>query len=252
MTSVGQKPIELSWRVFGLGLVAVSIAGFYWGDFVSGQPVPKWIPDRTALAYAAAVFMLAVGVAVQWRRTVTWATAAIVVYYGIIVLLLMNGPVIFKNYTVYAAYFGVAEPLSFIAAATIIYAATADMDATRAAQLTRLARIVFGACAVFYGGAHFFYLNETAPMIPNWLPPNQIFWTYATGVFHVASGIALITGVQARLAAILAAVMYALFIPLVFVPILTTQPGAFRWTELATNIVLIGVAWTIADSLKRR
>ncbi len=64
MVANDNRRIELSWRVFGLGLVAVSIAGFYWGDFVSGQPVPKWIPDRTVLAYAAAVSMLVVGVAV--------------------------------------------------------------------------------------------------------------------------------------------------------------------------------------------
>jgi len=26
----------------------------------------------------------------------------------------------------------------------------------------------------------------------------------------------------------------------------------FRWTELATTVALIGVAWTVADSFKRR
>ncbi len=244
--------IETGWRILGLGIIAFAAIGFVWGDFLSGQPVPKWFPERTALAYAAAVFMLVAGLGIEWRRTVAWTAAALVAYFGLLVLLIENGRVIFKNLTVYGAYFGVAEPLSIVAGALIIYAATADMDVLRAVRLTRAAQLTFGACAVFFGGAHFVYLSLTAPLIPKWLPPSQEFWAYATGLFHIASGIAIITGIQARLAANLAAVMYALFIPLVFVPVLQTEPSAFRWTELATTIVLIGVALTVADSLKRQ
>jgi hypothetical protein len=66
------------------------------------------------------------------------------------------------------------------------------------------------------------------------------------------AGVAVLAGVQARLAAILAAVMYASFIPLVFAPVLMADPAnAFRWTECAMTVVLIGVASTVADSLKR-
>ena len=39
--------------VFGLGVVAMAILGFVLGDFIPGQPLPKWFPDRTVLAYAA-------------------------------------------------------------------------------------------------------------------------------------------------------------------------------------------------------
>jgi uncharacterized membrane protein len=241
--------MEWGWRVYGLGIVAVSLVAFAF----SGQPVPKWLPERAVFAYAAAAFLLVAGLGMELRRTVTWAAAALIVYYVLFVLLLENGPAIVGSYDSYGTYFAVAEPLSFAAAALIVYAATSDMDATRAARLTRLAQLAFGACAVFFGGAHFVYLDLTAPLIPTWLPPSQEAWAYATGVFHIAAGIALLTGIQARLAAILAAVMYASFIPLVFVPVLMKQPAsAFRWTELATTIVLIGVAWTIADSLKPR
>ncbi|HWA90568.1 MAG TPA: hypothetical protein VG889_11060 [Rhizomicrobium sp.] len=247
------KTMELSWRVYGAGIVALGIVGFVWGDFVSGQPVPKWFPDRAALAYAAAAFMLVAGLGMQVRRTVVWAAAALALYYTLIVFVLMNGRVIFANYAVFGAYSGAAEPLAIAAGAWIVTAMSAELDAARAALLARIARFAFGICAVLFGLAHFAYMEYTAPLVPAWLPPGQVFWGYATGVFHILGGLAILGGVQARLAAHLLAAMYAAFLPLVFVPVLVSETAsAFRWTECATTIALVGTAWIVADSLKRR
>jgi len=58
-------------------------------------------------------------------------------------------------------------------------------------------------------------MNLTSPLVPKWLPPTQEFWAYATGFGHIAAGVAILTGVQARLAAILLTAMFASFTPLV-------------------------------------
>ena len=55
-------------------------------------------------------------------------------------------------------------------------------------------------CAIFFGGAHFAYPAATIPLVPAWLPPSQAFWAYATGLFHIAAGVAVLIGVRARLA----------------------------------------------------
>ena len=246
------KTRGFGWRVYGLGVMALGLVCLAWRDFDAGQPVPKSFPDRAVLAWAAAVFMLAAGAAVEWRRTAAWGAAALAAYYTLVVVILMDGRVALAHPTEYGAYSGAAEPLAIAAGGLIIYAANARIDTVLAARVTRLGRLTFGVCALLFGGAHFVYMNLTAPLVPAWLPPSQMFWGYATGVAHIAAGIAILTGVQARLAAILLTVMFAAFTPLVHLPMLLAgHTSAFIWSENALNLALTGVAWVVADSLAR-
>ncbi|HEY6482550.1 MAG TPA: DoxX family protein [Steroidobacteraceae bacterium] len=240
------------WRVYGAGVIALGMVCLAWGNFDPGQPVPKDFPERTALAYAVAAFMLLAGAAVEWRRTAVWGAAALTAYYALVVVILLNGRLLLTHYAEFGTYSGIAEQLAIAAAGLIVYAASAQLDAALAARLTRLGRLAFGFCALLFGGAHFFYLNLTVPLVPKWLPPTPQFWAYATGVGHIAAGIAILTGVQARLAAILLTAMYASFTPLVHVPLLLADPASrWIWSENALNLALVGVAWVVADSLAR-
>ncbi|OOG46681.1 hypothetical protein B0E50_11770 [Rhodanobacter sp. C01] len=241
------------WRVYGLGVMALGMLCLAWGTFDTGQPVPSDFPGRNALAHAVAAFMLVAGAAVEWRRTVAWGAAALTAYYTLIVIVLMNGRVVLAHYAEYGTYEGIAEQLAIAAGGLIIYAANARIDATLAARLTRLGQLAFGICALIFGGAHFVYMNLTAPLVPKWLPPSQEFWGYATGLGHIAAGLALLTSVRARLAAILLTAMYASFTLLVHGPMLVANPSS-HWimSENALNIALTGAAWVVADSLRPR
>lgn len=251
--TAASTPIALGWRVYGLGVMALAMVCLAWGDFDPGQPVPKGFPDRTALAYAAAAFMLVAGAALQWRRTTARAAAALAAYYALVVVVLMNGRVVLAHRAEFGAYSGAAEQLAIAAGALIVYARSAAIDAALAARLTRLGQLAFGVAAVLFGGAHFVYMSLTAPLVPRWLPPTQEFWGYATGVAHVAAGVAILTGVQARLAAILLTVMFASFSPLVHWPMLLAEPSSrMNWSENALNVALTGAAWVVAGSLARR
>ncbi|HWA29746.1 MAG TPA: hypothetical protein VG867_01550 [Rhizomicrobium sp.] len=237
------------WRIYGLGIIALAVVCLIWGDFHGGQPVPKDFPARTALAYTVALFMLVAGIALEWHKTTLWAAAALAAYYGIVVVLLMNGRLVLRNLDIYGAYDSMAEEVAIAAGAFIIWASLAKLDAANAARVIRIAQIAFGISAIVFGGAHFVYMNLTAPLVPEWLPPNQLFWGYATGVFHIAGGLAIIANVRARLAATLLVVMYAIFTVFALVPGLLAKSSFFGWTEIATSIVLTGVAWVVADSL---
>lgn len=239
-------------RVYGLGVMALGIVCLAFGAFDPGQPVPKDFPFRTALAYAAGAFMLVAGAAVEWRRTAACGAAALSAYYALVVVMLMNGRLVFAHYAEYGTYSGIAEQLAIAAAALIVYAGSAGIDAALAARLRRLGQLAFAVCALLFGGAHFVYMNLTAPLVPKWLPPTQEFWAYATGVGHIAAGVAILADVQARLAAILLTAMFASFTPLVHAPMLLADPARhMNWSENALNLALIGAAWVVADSLGR-
>jgi uncharacterized membrane protein len=240
------------WRVYGVGVAALGLTCLAFGDFNPGQTVPKNFPVRTALAYSAGAFMVVAAAAIEWRRTAAWGAAALTGYYAVFVLLLMNGRLLLSGYAVYGTYENIAMQLALAASALIVYATIAQIDSALTVRLTRLGRVAFGVCPIIWGGAHFIYMNLTAPLVPKWLPPGQVFWGYVTGVCFVAAGLAILTGIQARLAAILLTVMVASFGLLANGPMLVADPSShFNWTESALNLALIGAAWVVADSLAR-
>ncbi len=244
--------MAFGWRVYGLGVMAVGTACLAFGDFDPGQPMPEKFPVRTALAYAAGAFMVAAAVAVEWRRTAAWGAAALTVYYALFVVILMNGRLLLTDYAVFVTYENIAMQLAIAAGGLIVYAATADVDAALCVRLTRVGQLAFGVCSLVFGAAHFVYMNLTAPLVPKWLPPTQAFWGYATGVGFVAAGVAILTRVQARLAAILVAAMLASFGLLANGPmLLADHANHMNWTESAVNLVVTGAAWVVADSLAR-
>ena len=240
----------LGWRVYGVGVMALGIVCLTFADFHPGQPVPKDFPERTVLAYVAATFMLLAGAAIEWRRTTAWSAAALTAYFGFVVVILMNGRLLLAHFAEFGPYESIAIELAITMGALIVYATHANIGVALAVRLTRLGQMAFAICALVFGAAHFFYMNLTAPLVPKWLPPSQEFLAFATGAAHIAAGVAILTRVQARLAAILLTIMFASFTPLVHIPMLLATPSShWIWNENAVNIALIGAAWVLADSL---
>jgi uncharacterized membrane protein YphA (DoxX/SURF4 family) len=267
--------IPLGIRIYGLGAIATGLVGLAWGDFaLQWEPVAASFPGRTALAYLFSALLVVAGVAVNWRRSSASLGAAALVGLYAVVVVHMHGAQIVQHPGAFVAWDGAAEQLALLAGglASYTYLAIVRADVTPGtdvrfgadvgpgadvgagvgapAQLSRVALISMGVCLLMFGLAHFLYLDFTASMVPAWLPGGQRFWAILTGAAHLLAGAALLSGIKARLAAILLTVMFASFSVLVHLPTLIADPHShLNWVINAINLALTGAAWAMATAL---
>ena len=108
------------------------------------------------------------------------------------------------------------------------------------------ARLVFGVCTIGHGVMHFVFFKFTADFIPAWIPGHD-FWAAATGVAQIAAGVAILSGILGRLAAILTGAMYASWFPLVHIPRVMAHPQSHQeWTSLGIAAALAASALLVA------
>jgi uncharacterized membrane protein len=246
--------MNLGSRVYGLAAVLLGLVGLAWGDFAAvWQPVPDEIPGRTTLAYIAAIALISGGVALQRPRTAWMGALGLAILYAIFALLWVPRVVGFPK--IFATWSGTAEQLALAIGGVAAYAsvrrrAAGPAGGAAAIKMTRAGRLVFGLCLVAFGTAHLIYTNETAAMVPAWLPPGQRAWALATGACHLLAGLALLSGVWALLAARLVTAMFIGFGLFVWAPQLLRGPGDhMAWAGNAVNFALIGAAWAVASSI---
>lgn len=248
---------QVALRIYGLAAVAFGLVGLVWGDFAAvWQPVPKTLPGRTALAYAVAAVLLLAGLGIQWRRSAAACALTLTILYSLGVLLL-HVPNVIAQPSVFVMWSGTAEQLALVAGGMVAYAfcaePIAELVTPSADRLLRIGRLLFGVCLIVFGLAHLFYLKATADFVPAWVPPGQVFWAYATAAGHFAAGAALLSGIAARIAAMLLTAMFVCFGILVHAPTLFNDPHThFNWAANAMNFALIASAWLITASIRPR
>lgn len=232
--------------VYGASAVVLGLVGLAWGDFAAvWQPVPE-LPGRVVLAYLTGIVLIASGVGLVWRRSARASATTLALLYFIFAMLWVPRVVAYPR--LLGTWNGVFEQLALVAAALTYLAALRGPN--DGATLQRVARILFGVCLLSFGATHFDALKETAELVPKWLPPSPRFWAAATGVFHIAAGLAILTDVSAVLAARLFAAMLIVFGALVWSPLLIANVHVHQvWAGNAINLTLIGAAWLMADSI---
>jgi uncharacterized membrane protein len=239
--------------IFATTMVALGIMGLCKGDVSAiWQPVPKDMPARETLVYLCNLISVASGVGLLWQRTAAIAARVLLLWF-LLWLLLLRLPGFSRGFTV-DVYWAACQTAVMLAAAWVLYTWFAtDWDQKRLGFVAgesglRIARMLYGFALIPFGLAHFTYLKQTAILVPGWLPWHAA-WAYLTGATFIAAGVAIITGLWARLAAGLSTLQMGLFLVLVWIPkIAAGSMTAFQWGEVVVTCALTSAGWVVTDS----
>lgn len=213
------RPSLFIGRCFFLaGLIALSILGFFYRDFIIGRP-PAWSFINNlnpGLAYLsnAAVILAAIAVLTKQKAK----TAAFVIG-GLILLLSLSRHLANSMQDWLNTY----KTLALIGGCLIT---AASFEANRKIQdILIWAGSVF--LAIFFiasGYAHFKFADFVKGFIPDYIP-FHVFFTYFTALALIAGGIGVLIPVVRKWAALLSGIMLAGWFLLLHIPRFWTDPS---------------------------
>jgi len=240
--------------VFSVTMIGLGVIGLVHRNLVPvWNPAPS-VPSGGLLVSLASLISLAAGVGLLIQRTA--ATAARLLLATFILWLLLFRLPNFLPMPAFAACWTEFPLTVMLAAAWVLYVSCAtawdreQLGFATGSNGLRIARVLYGLCLIFFGAAHFIDVKDTVSLIPNWLP-GHLFWAYFTGCAFIAAGVAAVTGLCARLAVTLSVLQLALFLALVWIPIVAAgSKDSFQWSETILNWALLAGAWVVADSYR--
>jgi uncharacterized membrane protein len=235
-----------SWghAVFAVTLVALGVMGLIQGHFTSTWTgVPSRLPAYGALTYVSAMISIACGIGLLFARTALLASRVLLAYLLLWLLLFRVSHIAFAPKSI-DTWWGLGDTAVMLAATWVLCGWFAD-----AGQALRLGRVFYALALIPFGIAHFTNLNDTAPLVPAWLPWHVGF-AYFTGAAFIAASIAVLSRILGRLGATLSACQLALFTLLVWGPVVVAGATPPQWTEFVTSWVLTAAAWVVADSYR--
>ena len=249
--------------VYAAGSIAAGILDLIWGDFEAAhQPIQAfgdYIPGREILAYIAAIWLIAGGAAILWRRTAPLGALALAAIYFIFAAFWLprfyTAPHFFgfRISLLLGLIGGVCQQLILVAAAVIVYASLAKRDSTWLSRVPLLVRWTLGLSSIKFGSGHLTDLQVVAANVPTWMPLGGNFWTILTGIAFMLAGIAILSGILDVLAARLLGLMLLIFSVLVLAPGPFAHPhDHVAWGSNAYNLAAVGAAWIFAESMATR
>lgn len=256
----------------GRSFYAIAIGGLGFQQFLDGQfrPVllpawPAWLPGLSIIAYLAGAALIACAVAILFEKR---ARAVALVLGGVLLLLVVFGHLPYELFAdpskgYLFAWSDTLKELTLSGGAFVIAGSYPGGNATghQPSALTRLlekfipvAPVFFSIMLIVFGIIHFQYADGVKTMVPAWIPPGQVFWTYFAAIALIGSGIAIIFKIQLRLIATLLGIMIFCWFILLHIPRAAVAPPTDKGNELTSVFEALGfsgIAFVISRTVRR-
>lgn len=241
-----------------LATLAYGLLCFVFSDFVSGlQPVPAGIGARLPLAWLTGAALVACAVALAIRRTgasVALLLAAIHASWALLLCL----PLVASSKALFGtAWIGCFENVAFAGTFLALAAASrgpgaASMSRGWIPRLTALARPLYGSALVVFALSHFRYPDFVAALVPAWIPA-KLAMAWLTGAGHLATALAVFSGVAARIACLCHALMCFTIFAVLHIPRVGADPSnRGEITSMFVALALCGASLVFAARSARR
>ena len=246
--------IRLGRTLFAIGITGLGIEALLRSSFVPAlEPVPAWVP-QLLLAWLGGLLLVAAGAAVLFD----WKARQAAVVLGLLMLLwlaLLHLPALAMHPGKGGEWTGAGETLALGGSAWVLAGVLDSGQSVRhnwdhiIDRAARAGRFCFGICLPLFGILHFIYIDYVASVIPGWIP-GPVFWGYFTGAAHIAAGLAIVSGIRARLAASLLGIMFGSWVLILHLPRVAARlHDPNEWSSLLIATALCGGAWLIAGTL---
>lgn len=236
VTTPGRN-LGLGRHVFGAAAVAAGLVTLAWHEY------NDWNQPRY-LVYAAGGAQIVGGVAIQFGRAAKMGAGVLCAVYLVFALLCV--PRIAAAPQIYNSWGNFFEQLSLVTGAAMVYARRTPTWSWE--MVTRTGRMLLGICVASFTLEQANYVGATASLVPKWIPPGPMFWAVATTVSFALAAVALLTNQKALLATRLLTLMLAMFLLLVWVPLVVADPRSHtNWSESVETFTIAGVAWIVVD-----
>jgi uncharacterized membrane protein YphA (DoxX/SURF4 family) len=235
---------------YAAGAIFLGLLGLASGDFATTwQRVGPNVPFREPLAYFTASIELAGGLALLWRRTARAGALTLTVVYSVFTLIWV--PRILETRRDYDPTGNFFEEFSLVAAGAVLLAWLSPAGSPIRRRESLFVRL-YGLCPISFGIVHIYDMPGLLTWIPQWIPPSQMFWAYATTIGFFLAAAAILSGIMAPLASRLLTAEIVGFEILVWIPKLLAGPhDHFNWAGNAICVALAGAPWVVSDAICR-
>lgn len=249
------RSLHWSSAIFGVAMASLGLLTFIYSEAVAGlesiaTPIGGHAgpPFIGVLVYIAGAVLVAGGAGIA-AGIVTRLSAAAVATVLLVWWLVLHVPPLILHPRDGRIWTSAFETLALFGAGCVLASemSGSGRPALGSRAMTRVGIVCFGCSVLVFGMLHLVYSDIVASLVPAWLPWHH-FWAYGTALAFLAAAAAILSRVQAHLAALLLGMMFGSWVLIVHSPRVALAPtNRLEWTSLFVALAMCGGSWIIAS-----